>query len=306
MKLNQIHFLMAHASKSKDDFVYQELEMSSDYVDILEDTSNTEDCVDLHSHTFFELLFCRSGSLQYMLGNTRYQLKKNSIVCIPPGVSHRPLYLEQLTEPYRRMVIWMNHTLYESSLEILQADSTTDTQGLLSSNVFLLSGATLYQVEEIYEKMMQIPENFSGAELYKIGLATQLLSLFHQYLNSHEINPLTPEKAILSDEIIQFIDEHLAENLSIQSIASHFLISESSVSQLFKKQMKLSLYRYITQRRLIESKNLICRGATLKKLPELCGFSDYSTFYKAFVKQYGISPKEYKTRLFATLENPDE
>lgn len=301
MKLKQIKFLMDHASKRKEDFVYQELEMSSDYVEVLEDVSDTTDCVDLHNHTFFELLFCRSGSLQYMLGNTRYQLKKNSIVCIPPGVSHRPLYLEQLTEPYRRMVIWMSHTLYESCLEILQSDSTPNTQSILSSNVFLLSGSTLYQTEEIYEKMMQIPEHFSGAELYKIGLATQLLALFHQYLNSHEVNPLPPEKALLSDEIVRYIDDHLADPLSIQSIANHFLISESSISQLFKKQMNLSLYRYITQRRLIEAKNLIRQGTSLKKLPTLCGFSDYSTFYKAFVRQYGLSPKEYKLRLFGTL-----
>ncbi len=301
MKLKQIKFLMDHASKRREDFVYQELEMSSDYVEILEDVSDTKDCVDLHNHTFFEMLFCRSGSLQYMLGNTRYQLKKNSIVCIPPGVSHRPLYLEQLTEPYRRMVIWMSHTLYESCLDVLQSDSTPSTQSILSSNVFLLSGSILYQVEEIYEKMMQIPEHFSGAELYRIGLATQLLALFHQYLNSHEVNPMPPEKAILSDEIIQYIDSHLADPLRIQSIANHFLISESSISQLFKKQMNLSLYRYITQRRLIEAKNLIHKGISLKKLPELCGFSDYSTFYKAFVKQYGLSPKEYKLRLFGTL-----
>lgn len=302
MKLKQIKFLMDHASKRKEDFVHQELEMSSDYVEILEDVSDTKDCVDLHNHTFFEMLFCRSGSLQYMLGNTRYQLKKNSIVCIPPGVSHRPLYLEQLTEPYRRMVIWMSHTLYESCLDVLQSDSTPSTQSILSSNVFLLSGSILYQVEEIYEKMMQIPEHFSGAELYRIGLATQLLALFHQYLNSHEVNPMPPEKAILSDEIIQYIDSHLADPLRIQSIANHFLISESSISQLFKKQMNLSLYRYITQRRLIEAKNLIHKGISLKKLPELCGFSDYSTFYKAFVKQYGLSPKEYKLRLFGTLD----
>ncbi len=302
MKLKQIKFLMDHTSKRKEDFVYQELEMSSDYVEVLEDVSDTTDCVDLHNHTFFELLFCRSGSLQYMLGNTRYQLKKNSIVCIPPGVSHRPLYLEQLTEPYRRMVIWMSHTLYESSLEILQSDSTPNTQSILSSNVFLLSGHTLYQVEEIYEKMMQIPEHSSGAELYKIGLATQLLALFHQYLNSHEVNPLPPEKAILSDEIVRYIDDHLSQPLSIQNIANHFLISESSISQLFKKQMNLSLYRYITQRRLIEAKNLIRQGTSLKKLPTLCGFSDYSTFYKAFVKQYGLSPKEYKLRLFGAAD----
>lgn len=100
------------------------------------------------------------------------------------------------------------------------------------------------------------------------------------------------------DEIIHFIEAHLSEELSAKRIAAHFLVSESSINQLFSKQISLSLYRYITQRRLIEAKNLISSQTPLKKLPELCGFSDYSVFYKAFTKQYGISPKEYKNRIF--------
>ena len=183
-------------------------------------------------------------------------------------------------------------------MNLLNNDPIEKSSCLLPQNVFLLSGNILYQVEELYEKMLNIPPDFSGAELYKIGLSAQIVTLFHQFLNSHEINPLKPEKTILLDEIIHFIENHLSEELSAKRIAAHFLVSESSINQLFSKQISLSLYRYITQRRLIEAKNLISSQTPLKKLPELCGSSDYSVFYKAFTKQYGISPKEYKNRIF--------
>ena len=114
--------------------------------------------------------------------------------------------------------------------------------------------------------MLNIPPDFSGAELYKIGLSAQIVTLFHQFLNSHEINPLKPEKTILLDEIIHFIENHLSEELSAKRIAAHFLVSESSINQLFSKQISLSLYRYITQRRLIEAKNLISSQTPLKKI----------------------------------------
>lgn len=187
-------------------------------------------------------------------------------------------------------------------MNLLNNDPIEKSSCLLPQNVFLLSGNILYQVEELYEKMLNIPPDFSGAELYKIGLSAQIVTLFHQFLNSHEINPLKPEKTILLDEIICFIETHLSEELSAKRIAAHFLVSESSINQLFSKQIRLSLYRYITQRRLIEAKNLISSQTPLKKLPELCGFSDYSVFYKAFTKQYGISPKEYKNRIFKTQQ----
>ena len=83
MKLHEAKLLLNDPTFSIDSITYQELEMDSDYVDVHEDISYSKDNVDLHSHTFFEILFCQSGSLQYMVGNTRYQLVKNSIVCIP-------------------------------------------------------------------------------------------------------------------------------------------------------------------------------------------------------------------------------
>lgn len=298
MKLHEAKLLLNDPTFSSDELTYQELEMDSEYVDVHEDISYSKDNVDLHNHNFFEILFCQSGSLQYMIGNTRYQLVKNSIVAIPPGISHCPLYLEKLSEPYRRTVMWISNKTYHQYMKILHKDSVAKTQPLLPQNVFLLSGNTLYKIEALYEKMLNISADFSGTELYKIGLSAQIVSLLYQFLNSHEINPLKPEKTILLDEIICFIENHLSEELSAKRIASHFLVSESSINQLFSKQINLSLYRYITQRRLIEAKNLISNHIPLKKLPELCGFSDYSVFYKAFTKQYGISPKEYKNRIY--------
>lgn len=295
MKLHEAKLLLNDPTFSIDSITYQELEMDSDYVDVHEDISYSKDNVDLHSHTFFEILFCQSGSLQYMVGNTRYQLVKNSIVCIPPGVSHCPLYLEQLSEPYRRTVMWISNKIYHQYMNLLNNDPIEKSSCLLPQNVFLLSGNILYQVEELYEKMLNIPPDFSGAELYKIGLSAQIVTLFHQFLNSHEINPLKPEKTILLDEIIHFIENHLSEELSAKRIAAHFLVSESSINQLFSKQISLSLYRYITQRRLIEAKNLISSQTPLKNCLNYVDFLIIPFFTKLLQNNMVFLQKNIKT-----------
>ena len=46
--------------------------------------------VTLRSHTFYEILYCRSGSIQYLLGPDWFHIGRGDIVIIPPGVSHRP------------------------------------------------------------------------------------------------------------------------------------------------------------------------------------------------------------------------
>ena len=95
--------------------LYQELEMDSPYVDTHDDVSRTMDTVNLHSHTFYELLFVRGGSLQYLRDTRRYRLQAGDIVFIPPNTSHRPLFLDKLVEPYSRFVLWVS-PLYAGQL----------------------------------------------------------------------------------------------------------------------------------------------------------------------------------------------
>ena len=61
-----------------------------------------------------------------------------------------------------------------------------------------------------------------------------------------------------------------------------------------RKKMGISFYRCVTQRRLISAKKLIESGMSLESTAELVGFSDYSSFFRAFKQEYGISPRQYK------------
>ena len=94
--------------------IYQELEMSSRFVDTHRDVSQGGDGVQLHSHTFYEMIYCTGGSTQYLLGTQRYRLRHGDIVFIPPGVSHRPLLAEKMADPYRRCVVWFSQEYVES------------------------------------------------------------------------------------------------------------------------------------------------------------------------------------------------
>lgn len=87
---------------------YQEIEMDDPLVQTQEDISTTEDVVGLHSHVYYEIIFIRSGNLQYLIGTRRYRIQRGDILLIAPGVSHRPLFLERLQEKYARIVVWVS------------------------------------------------------------------------------------------------------------------------------------------------------------------------------------------------------
>lgn len=106
--------------------------------------------------------------------------------------------------------------------------------------------------------------------------------------------PLRAEKPELLDQVLAYVEKHLSEKITLAEIARHFYVSESTITQTFRKKMDISFYRYVTQRRLIASKTLIETGMSLDAVSEQVGFADYSSFFRAFKHEYGISPRQFK------------
>ncbi|MGN0975721.1 MAG: helix-turn-helix domain-containing protein [Gemmiger sp.] len=270
---------------------YQECEMNSDYVDTHEDVSFSRDVVQLHSHTFHELIYCCSGNIQYLLGTERYRVQRGDVIIIPPGASHRPLYLEQLTEPYRRYVLWVSPR-FVSEMSALWPSLFA---AYVPHTLLRTAGTGWEFIGELFRRGVE--ENDRRAPGWEacvygnsIVLVTQLLRAFRE---EKSLTPI-PEKRELLDEVMSYIEAHLADKITLEGTARHFLVSESTISQTFRQKMGVSFYRCVTQRRLIAAKTLILDGAVLDEAGQQVGFADYSTFYRAFKREYGVSPLQYR------------
>ncbi len=269
--------------------LYQELEMDSKAVDCQEDVNYTKDKVSLHSHTFYEVLYCKGGNVQYLLGADRYRVGRGDIIFVPPGISHRPLYLDQLVEPYSRYVIWIHPDFMKTLKENLGFNP-------LSKPVLLRTkdSGWEYLAKYFQAACMESATRQEGFQACMMADTMQLLIHLTRACNhSKAMEPLTEKKELL-DELIAYIENHLAEKITLKSAASHFYISERAISRLFSEKMDVSFYRYVTQRRLIAAKVLIINGEPLEAIGEHVGFSDYSTFYRAFKQAFSISPKQFK------------
>ena len=115
--------------------------------------------------------------------------------------------------------------------------------------------------------------------------------------------PLRAEKPELLDQVMVYVERHLSEKITLAEVARHLYVSESTITQAFRKRMDVSFYRCVTQRRLISAKALIEKGMTLESVAEQVGFSDYSSFFRAFKQEYGISPRQYRKRQTAQEES---
>ena len=274
--------------------LYQELEMSSPFVNTHRDVTYVPRPVSLHSHTYVEILFCRRGTdVEYLVGSDRYKLQRGDIILIPPGVSHRPILPETLAEPYVRDVLWVNADFLTSLEEAFPRASGAER----SRAALIRTAGTRWEfLGELFRAGVQEEEQKkTGWEAVVAGNSLKILAYLERAYEDRTADSLKAEEPELLDKVTAYIEEHYAGHITVHDIARKFYVSDSSISHRFKQKMGISIYHYVTQRRLISAKNLISEGAQMEQVAVRVGFSDYSAFYRAFKQEYGISPRQYRS-----------
>lgn len=275
------------------DNLYQELEMSSRFVDTHRDSSYSNTQVQLHSHTFYEIIYCRTScGAEYLVGAERYRLQRGDIICVPPGVSHRPLLPERMTEPYKRYVLWLSVDFMERYVQLFSNPQTWIRE---QAGVLRTAGTRWESIADLFRSGVQEAEQGAdGWEAAVVGNTVSLLTQLKRAVQEPSARPMKAEKPELLDQVIAYIEENYPQHLTLSDVAQHFYVSTSTISHVFKEKMGTSFYRCITQRRLIAAKERISKGEQLESVGQQVGFSDYSAFYRAFKQEFGISPRQYR------------
>ena len=271
--------------------LYQELEMDSPYVDTHHDTNSDNTMLTLHSHTFYELICCRNScGAEYLVGAERYRLQKGDIICVPPGISHRPILPERMDEPYCRDVLWLSREFVE---QLSRIHGNDETYGFHGHRLLRTAGTRWEYIADLFRTgVWESERRESGWETAVLGNTLQILTHIHRAIANDGL--IQAEQPELLDRIMAYIEDHLMEPINITQTAKRFYVSESTVSHLFKEKLGVSFYRCVTQRRLITAKELIRKGVSLEDVARQIGFGEYSTFYRAFKQEYGISPRQYR------------
>ena len=270
---------------------YQELEMSDPLVETHRDVTYSNAQLSLHSHVFYELLFCTNDcGAEYLVGADRYRLRRGDIVFVPPGISHRPLLPEKLTEPYERYVLWLSQEFVDDFTARFAPEGEPAAYGTL-----LRTGGTKWELlGELFRRGVWEAENRApGWQAAVYGNTITLLTLMGRSIQERTAAVLKAEKPDLLNAVLGYIELHLGERITLEDTAKHFYVSVSTVTQLFRQKMGTSFYHCVTQRRLIAAKTMIAEGKLLEEVSRAVGFTDYSSFYRAFKKEYGITPRQY-------------
>ena len=126
----------------------------------------------------------------------------------------------------------------------------------------------------------------------RVQTITNLLPLLNEISIAFGLVTETEINKSLDSRIINYINRHLSEDITLDDICDRFYISKTHLCRIFKKATASTVGEYITVKRLVNARQLILSGTPPTKAYLQCGFKDYSVFYRAYKKKYGIPPSK--------------
>ena len=153
---------------------------------------------------------------------------------------------------------------------------------------------TKEQIKETIEMLEEMrEERFGRGAQISLDVSDLLLHINRLiYERNHPAH--YPEPETLYQKISHFIEEHIDEELSLERLSNEFFVSKYHISHIFKDNLGLSVHQYITKKRLALCHQALMGDATVIEVYRSFGFGDYSSFFRAFKKEYGISPSKLK------------
>lgn len=245
-----------------------------------------------HDHSFFEILFFAEGHISYVIDDKEIVLVPGDMLLIPPHIQHYPRFIK--SGRYRRNVIWITPEYIESLEigEIIIRCFTHATADYTHCGHFKFEPVDRYR---LFSCASTLAEELMHDKPFQEEISHQLISeilLLICRFSSPYLAVKTPCSREVVSDVLAYIETHLAYDLTLDHLADHFFISKYHLSRIFKKQMGTSPYNYIIQRRLRCAKDMMDAGTSPLEASKKCGYKNYPSFYRAFIKKYGCPPKD--------------
>lgn len=148
-----------------------------------------------------------------------------------------------------------------------------------------------YELIDMYKKhRMKYSSEIQNSGLIQILLA-YVYEDAYRYMEKDVKNS---ENMQVVTTVVEYIHQHISENITLSQLAKEANYSVSYVCATFKNVMNKTINNYIKEKRLDLAVQYLKMDIPIVEAAERVGFNNYSYFYKAFKSVYGVSPMEYR------------
>lgn len=239
----------------------------------------------LHSHNDYEILYFIKGDADYIVEGAVYQLNPHDIIIVRPYEMHRAFH--KSNSLYERVVVNISQEFFEKTgcgnYTGAFLNRKAGTKNKIDAEIAVKCGLV-----DAYERLKKYTNDYSDVSS---PIARAIITEILHIINNTDAKNSLYENRI--QQVISYINSNYRSNITLSSIADEFFVSKSHLSREFHRFTGYTLTDYIKRKR-INGVLAMCRNG--KNISDACygsGFRDYASFYRAFFKEYGKSPKKY-------------
>ncbi len=247
-----------------------------------------------HWHVPFELIMPTESGYRAVCDGKEYQLREGDVLIICPGVVH------ELFAPPKGVRIIFQPSKAQIALKDLDL-----LISMLSPAAYITPESAPEIHPIIHKLMLEIRDEFFQASLYAASIIyakfLEILALVgrhyaHMTQQHFEVKN-TKQKEYMEKFVFicDYINEHYAEPLTLEEVASMAGFSKYHFTRLFKQYADTSFYKYLNQKRINQAKALLVnKELSVLEVALQCGFSNLSSFLRMFKLVTGCTPTELR------------
>ena len=241
----------------------------------------------LHAHETCEIYCIFRGNGHYITEGTRHKFEHGKILLMRSGESHRADVVGE--EPYARLVFHFRPEIVDCIDPERRLLRPFFDRPLGLHNVYDRSIVAQTGIYELFRKMAPLTgDNYQDC-VHLTSLLFAVLDELCGLFDAGLFNAPTQSAALMHD-VVAYVNENLTAPLSVEHICDKFYLSRGQLNRYFKRSTGAPLWDYIITKRLVLAKHYISEGMGAQEAARTCGFSDYSAFYRAYLKKHGTSP----------------
>jgi AraC-like DNA-binding protein len=250
---------------------------------------------EFHYHDFNKIIIFISGEVTYIIEGKSYKLKPWDILLVGRNDLHLPIISDSTA--YERKILWLNPVFLEehnrNNCNLLNCYQLASERKL---NLIRSSKTDIPALKQLLDDLENtIMDKSFGNDILKNSLFLQLMVKINRMFLGMEdklhIDDIQYDPRI--EDLLSHINANLDAELSIDYLSNKFFLNKYYLMHLFKQETGYTLYSYIQKKRAIKASDLLKSGMQAGEVCSQCGFMDYSTFVRAFKKEFNLSPKQY-------------
>lgn len=242
----------------------------------------------LHSHAMYEVICCVRGDVIYLVEGCQYLMEPGSLLIICPAVPHKVFICSDA--PFERHSLYVNFSGSHSTLSVL----ITHYRRMTNNNQI---GSVFYAPRDIkaimgdFDRLSQVSCSHKEHIRCLVPLFVEaLLANIIFTLDGIEPVQFTQSTSKTIDQLMLFLNKNFTRPLTLQNVADAFHVSKDYCNRLFKRASGMTIMQYVNYNRVLYAKKLLSDGMLATEAATMAGFSEYSSFYRAYCKIIGSKP----------------